>query len=483
MDEYDAAQRVEVFYQSENSSVTVGTYTGESNFSSTLENDVDDSYLAPICTENTVIVTIESDGIAHGEIRSICYAKKDTDNVEMQTTHHSEVTGVIQGELLDNTGQLSIAYTWHSYLTSPQWETTSLDKTVDFVFPYHVQVSGNVMTLTPAAEVEDYYNLELTKQSGPEGSEAIDESSSSSTTADSEVDLPEWIRNGQAYIEERGRNEIQVPEWLDWIKPQPDAEQIFGVLTPVDGEIWVYSRSTQKWKGPAKAGDSIGSGDIVVVGEDSSTKILITQEPWGGELILSDLAALRVPLPAKDTDYPTLWYLYSGAIRFKRSLMGEPPPPPMNPPPMYATDHDVIVGARSEFVFSHDPETHTSTIYLIEGEIDYYNLVAAGPDDGSISSGQKVVITGDGSETLSTFDETELDTFLNENRLNDVEPLSEKETEHLSTEDLDGQRIDANKNAAVKLIIFGAIMCVIIVFGLGVVIAIPILMSRKKTYR
>lgn len=144
--------------------IPAGTYTGESTFYTTLENDEDNSYLEPVCSENTVRVVIGSDGTATGEIRSICYAKQDTDNEEMQMTHHSDVTGVIQGKLLDISGQLSIAYTWHSYITSPQWETPSLDNTVDFEFIYNVNVSNNVMTFAPAGEVENYYTFELTKQ-------------------------------------------------------------------------------------------------------------------------------------------------------------------------------------------------------------------------------------------------------------------------------------------------------------------------------
>jgi hypothetical protein len=148
----------------EETTIPVGTYSGESNFYTTLENDVENSYLAPVCTENTIQVVIGSDGVAQGEISSICYAKQDTDNEEMQMTHHSDVTGVIQGQLLDNAGQLSVVYTWHSYITSPQWETPSLDNTVDFEFLYNVNVSNDVMTFTPAGEVEDYYTFELTKQ-------------------------------------------------------------------------------------------------------------------------------------------------------------------------------------------------------------------------------------------------------------------------------------------------------------------------------
>ena len=144
--------------------IPVGSYAGESKFFTTLDNDWDDSYLEPVCKENTVKVTVGSDGTTQGEIRSICYADNDTDNEEMGMVHHSEVTGVIQGELLDDSGQLTISYTWHSYFTSPQWETASLDETTNFSIPYHVRVNENVMTLTPAAEVEDYYSFTLRKE-------------------------------------------------------------------------------------------------------------------------------------------------------------------------------------------------------------------------------------------------------------------------------------------------------------------------------
>lgn len=162
--EISSVRMSEGYRPEEENKIPVGTYTGESNFHTTLDNDIDDSYLEPVCRENTVKVMIGSDGSASGEIRSICYANRDTDNAEMQTTHHSEVTGMIQGELVDRFGQLSVVYTWHTYFTSPQWETPSLDKTIDFEFLYNVNVSNGVMTFTPAGEVEDYYTFELTKQ-------------------------------------------------------------------------------------------------------------------------------------------------------------------------------------------------------------------------------------------------------------------------------------------------------------------------------
>lgn len=152
--------------EDEVSTIPMGTYIGESNFYSTLENDVDDSYLEPECTENTVNVVIGSDGTAEGELRSICYANRASVSEEGQVTRHSEVTGIIQGELLDIPGQLSIAYTWHSYITGPQCtpETPCSEDTVIFDFLYNVNVSNDVMAFTPAGEVEDYYSFELTQE-------------------------------------------------------------------------------------------------------------------------------------------------------------------------------------------------------------------------------------------------------------------------------------------------------------------------------
>jgi len=151
-------------YSEEETIIPSGTYSGQANFYLTLDNDVDESYLEPECSENTVSVVIASDGTAQGELRSICYANRDTDNEAMLTTHHSDVTGMIQGELLDMSGQLSMVYTWHTYFTSPQWETPSLDKTTDFEFLYNVNVSNDVMTFTPAGDVEDFYSFTLTKE-------------------------------------------------------------------------------------------------------------------------------------------------------------------------------------------------------------------------------------------------------------------------------------------------------------------------------
>lgn len=148
----------------ESQQIPAGTYAGESTFYTTLENDVDNSYLAPVCTENIVQVMLSSDGTATGEVRSLCYANQDTDIEDMMMTHHSDVTGSIQGEWVDGAWQLSIDYSWRSYISSPQWDEPGMDNTVEFTFPYHATFNNGAMALTPAAEVEGYYSFTLYKK-------------------------------------------------------------------------------------------------------------------------------------------------------------------------------------------------------------------------------------------------------------------------------------------------------------------------------
>jgi hypothetical protein len=141
--------------------IPVGTYAGKSNFHSTLENDVDDSFAEPICQENTITVAVESDGTTTGELRSICQANAR----EGASSIHNDVTGIINGNLTDTQGQCIVSYTWRSYNDGPQCtpDTPCRDETVNFDFLYNVNVSGDMMTFTPVGDVDDYYSFELIK--------------------------------------------------------------------------------------------------------------------------------------------------------------------------------------------------------------------------------------------------------------------------------------------------------------------------------
>ena len=293
-------------------------------------------------------------------------------------------------------------------------------------------------------------------------------------------DLPDWIKNGQAIINERG-NEIQVPDWLDWIKPKPGSETIQGVIRPTEGEIWVYNKASGKWQGPAKTGDFIHSGDIIIAGDDSRAEIYVKGRGWMDTIRIADNALLGFPLPEKETDYPNLWTLYSGMIKAKRTLTGEPLPPGMeSPSPFSIGDYQGITGARSEFVFWHDPDTNTTSVYLIEGEIDYYNLVASGPEDGMLSAGQKLLIYEDGTETVLPFDESELDSILAANNIKETEPLNQEEIEQLFSGYNNGQNEGFSRNWIIILAGLGIMFCFGIILVIAGVFIFLIIRSRKK---
>ena len=449
-------------FNSETASIPVGTYTGQSDFPSVKANSADfDSDV--IITENTITLIVEGDGTAQGELRSICFTTYEDQSFQ------DAVIGIISGSLTDNEGQLSISYTWHSYNEGPQCtsDTPCRDDTVNFDFLYNVSVSGNIMKFTPAGEAEDYYSFELTKQSNLDDSEQ---------TAD---DLPGWIKIKPLDLVKRGE-EIYVPDWLDWLKPKANVQgPIKAFIKPREGEeILIYNADTEKWQVPATAGQPLSTGDIVIVGDDTSAEIFLQGEGWMDSIRLADNASLRLPLPEPKTNYPTLWTIYSGAIRAKRTILGETLPPSV--PPFSVGDYNAITGARSEFVLIHDQETHTSTYYLINGEIDYYNLIAAGPEDGMITTGQKLTVTADGTETILAFDETELESVLVEYNLKETDPLSQEEIEGLFSEVSDAVNEDVSRNKPINLAIIGAILCVVLILGIGAVIVIIVLISKKK---
>ena len=146
----------------ENNTIPAGTYIGETTFYKAFEGS---DYSNPVCIENSIQLVVDSDGAVQGNVKAICYSKSDYDsgNDESGITFHRELTGLIQGTVLDSEDQLSISYTYRYYATSPQWEVPSLDTTTEFIFTYNVQVLENVMKLTPAGDVQDFYSFTLYK--------------------------------------------------------------------------------------------------------------------------------------------------------------------------------------------------------------------------------------------------------------------------------------------------------------------------------
>jgi len=237
----------------------------------------------------------------------------------------------------------------------------------------------------------------------------IDDKLGNSDPTDTESELAEWIRNSEIPLEVRGED-IYIPDWLDWISPHRFEGTLRGVVNPIVGEAWIYNHMTQEWRGPAKAGEFIYTGEYIVVGDDASTQIYVREEGFSDTITITDMASVGFVPPEGETGYPILWHIYSGIAKIKRQYTGEPLP--YEPIINVGAEFSTTTSIRSEAVFSYDPDTKITEIFLIEGEIDYYNLIAAGPDDGSLISGEKLIIWGDGTEAVQPFDQSELESFL-----------------------------------------------------------------------
>jgi len=290
--------------------------------------------------------------------------------------------------------------------------------------------------------------------------------------------LPDWIIQGQAAIQEKDKKGIYIPEWLEWIKPQQPAEEIYGVFSPIDGEVWIYNDASEEWRGPAKAGEYIHRGEVVMVADDSAAEILVTAETWRGNITLADNAVLRFPLPEGESDYPNLWYLYTGVVRVAHDLTSEPIPEELKNPRILFSDFSTICGARSEFILTRDDLIKTSTIYLIEGELDYYNLIAGGMEDASLMNWQKVVIAGDGTETVLPFNDAELSDFLIAHHFDQTSSLGQDYIE----ETFPGQTESQGDEEDNLLLSVGLTMicCVVLLVGVGAVVLIVVLITKRS---
>ena len=305
----------------------------------------------------------------------------------------------------------------------------------------------------------------------------IDDKLGSSNPTDTESRLPEWIRSSEVPVEVRGED-IYIPDWLDWISPHRFEGNIRGVVNPVVGDAWIYNHMTQQWRGPAKAGEFIYTGEFIVVGDDASTQIYVREEGFSDTVTITDMASVGFVPPEGETGYPFLWHLYSGIVKIKRQYTGEPLP--YEPLINVGAEFSTTTSIRSEAVLSYDPDTKITEIYLIEGEIDYYNLIAAGPDDGSLISGEKLVIWGDGTEAVQPFDQSELESFLTAHNFKETDPLDLEEIEKLldGTSPVGDQEGDGNRN--ILFLLVGVFCCFGIVLVIGAVILILVFQARKK---
>jgi hypothetical protein len=304
----------------------------------------------------------------------------------------------------------------------------------------------------------------------------IDDYLGTPDTSDSDSELPDWIKNPEVQIDAWGEK-IYIPDWLDWIEPEPIEDTIRAVVNPTEGEAWIYNRKTQEWRGPAKAGEFLHSGEVIVVGDDSRVQVYIRRDGYIITTAIMDNASLAFVPDETVSDYPILWQLYSGMIKIKRDYTGEPLP--YKPAENVGAEFSTVTTIRSEAVLSYDPETKITNIYLIDGEIDYYNLIAAGPNDGSLISGERLTIWGDGTESLESFDQSELDSFLAANNFTEPEPLDLEEIQEMFERTGTTENDEGDRNRTVLFFLVG-MCCFGTVLVIGAVVLVLVFQSRKK---
>lgn len=367
------------------------------------------------------------------------------------------------------------------------------------------------------------------------------ESNSSPEGSDPSDDLPDWVKQGQMYVDEYGQA-IYVPDWLEWMKPPERKIKNRGIVQPWGGgELWVYDKAFEKWRGPIRSDTTLRSGDIVRTGPDSQCRIWFTNDEGKQEVIsVGRDTLLEVPSDREESKWPTLWAIYEGAVSIKRAVLREAPVQVEPPPPFAIRTPTTVVatGTRREkpptvinetmyipnftestksnrvlkvgtavqyylpkeypplllavsfpffwfneeskialadeweetghFIVTHDQETKTSAIFVISGELNYYNMAAAGPDDTVMTAGQKLLVTKDGTETVITFTNPELDSLMANYELEQPVLRSRDELEALFNE--------VEKGAASSFQVQGIIGIVAVV----IIIAFFVIRKRLK---
>ena len=98
----------------------------------------------------------------------------------------------------------------------------------------------------------------------------------------------------------------------------------------------------------------------------------------------------------------------------------------------------------------------------------------------SANAPYSLVVMEDGSETIHPLDEVELESILASTNIKDMEPLDQEEIEQFLPDDIDADPQDASRPDDILLAIFGVVICAIVVVGIGVVIAVIVLLSKRK---
>ena len=303
--------------------------------------------------------------------------------------------------------------------------------------------------------------------------------------------LPPWLENDLVFVD-RDWTVYEVPEWLDWIKPKRVIRSR-GVVMPWDkgGEIWVYNQTFDKWTGPIRGQVVLYTGDMIATGPNTSARVYFSNGEISDGISVGSDTLLEVPgLPEDYTsEHPTLWTLYKGFVKIKRAVLKEVPEYDDNP--FIIRTMTCVAGSRgTEFIVTSDPIGGVSGIHLLSGELNVYNLAAAGPEDEILTAGNTLVVTANGDQTVLEYDESFIQSIMDSQNLAGGEEIPSGVNEELlgeiptAEEMADVEETPAAVGLSLTFILLTGLVCLGLVLVIGlIIVGVVFLMKRKKAGR
>lgn len=295
-------------------------------------------------------------------------------------------------------------------------------------------------------------------------------------------DLPDWIQDGQAYIDEDTGIAIYVPDWLEWLKPEKLIRGRGTVIEP-DGKIWVYNRALRKWKGPIRSDTALYTEDIIATGSSSSCRVVF-RNPEGNQDTISVGGDTLLEIPGLPNDqpkseYPNLWAIYKGVVKITHAIRGQSIK--VEPASFVIHTPTIVVGTRgTEFVVSVDPEMQDTTVHLIEGELNYYNLAEGGTEDRVLTAGHTLVVFANGKEIISETNQEGLENLLAQHNLDDEGKLDQDTIEQGLSDQTSSQVGRTTQTESIFLMFCCCLLCM---FVITVIIAVVFVILRARKNR
>ncbi|MFC1920149.1 hypothetical protein ACFLYQ_00310 [Chloroflexota bacterium] len=315
--------------------------------------------------------------------------------------------------------------------------------------------------------------------------------------------------------------ESKLPSFLQgWVKnPNTNDKTTVkrGRIDPGQAEVYVYHKAFKKWVGPLKSEVPVYTGDIVVTTGGKNAIVTFFNDHLGegghstDSIPISGDTVLQVPFTPEDyaeKEEYLLWSLYKGAVRVKRAafketnLLEERDPfivrtptvvcgsgegrrphfgsSPENTLPVAVAslvpDLGNILSSSasvnedwtdtSDFIIQYDPETESTSIYVISGEVDYYNLIMGGEDTSVLTAGESLFLSERGNEYVEPLSQEQWDALVDENKLGNITYPDEADMAEYFGEDSSDDQTSGSSSSTVIFVIIGIVVLGALAFSI-----------------